>query len=381
MVAAPVCSMVLAELGAEVIKIEPPSGDPARQFGPPFQGPDSALFLAVNRGKQSVVLDLKLPSARSALDRLLRRADVLVTNHPSATLARFGLTRKRLSRIAPRLIHMDISGFGDSGPYSDLPAVDINILGLSGLMMASGFAGQPPIRPAISLADITAGLFAALGVLVALDRRLQSGKAGRIDLSMLDTMLFLCQPLFSYVAAARHDPPRIGNRSPFGIVDCFRTKDGYVTVAAPTDRLFQRLCDAVGLPELLTGLPDATSRLSRQSELIMRLGEKIQEYETDAICVALRRRRVPAWPVLSLSEALRDPHNAARHSIEAVPHPAYGQLTQVSFPLRIDDDDSQPPLTPPLLGEHTELTLRSIGYSQSELDHIRSAAARDSNDA
>lgn len=379
LVAAPFAGMILSELGADVIKVEPLEGDPAREFGPPFEGSDAVLFLNMNRGKRSIAMDLRHDRGRAILDRCLRRADAFLTNYRAQALDRLGLSTTFVRERFGHLIHVRLSSFGGAA-YRDVPAVDINIVGMSGLMMASGWSDSPPIRPAIPIADLTTGLLGVIALLTGLEMRRQGHPGVEIEVPMMDAMAYLCQPLFGFLFGAGRDPDRLGNGSPYGLVECFRTADGYLTVAAPSDRLFRRLCQTLETPHLAAAYPTAAHRNSQREELLGVLATLFLTRPTGQWIERLREADVPCGAVNRPSDAVADPYFRDRHLVVSEPYPSSGSAPHIRFPLELDRKQLGGAGRAPLLGSHSGEILRELGYSDAELaellteDIVRSTA-------
>ena len=373
--AGPYATMVLADLGAEVIKVElPGSGDEARNFGP-FLGGASAYYASVNRGKKSVTLDLRTPrGSRLAID-LVERSDVLVENFRPGSMARFGLDYERVSARNPRLVYASISGFGQSGPYSHRPAYDVIVQAMSGLASITGLPGHPPVRVGSSTADLSAALFACVGLLAALGRARETGRGRHLDLSMLD-----CQVALLENAIARYDvtgqvPGPLGSRHPaITPFQFFAAADGWVVVAAGNDRLFVRLCEVLGRPELVDDarFADNAARTEHQGDLESELGAAFAGASVAAWLDRLEKAGVPCGPVNDLADLVRDPQIRGRGMIRRQPCGGESVAVPVS-PLRFAGERQETdPRPAPDLGEHTESVLRELlGLDSEELGSMR----------
>ena len=313
--AGPYATMVLADLGAEVIKIElPGGGDESRSFGP-FVAGVSAYYLSVNRGKKSVTLDLRTPRGAQLAMALVERADVLVENFRPGTMDRFGLDYKRVSARNPRLVYASISGFGQSGPYSHRPAYDVIVQAMSGLASITGLPGQPPVRVGSSTADLSAALFACVGLLAALGRARESGRGRHLDVSMLD-----CQVALLENAVARYDvtgqvPGPLGSRHPaITPFQFFAAADGWVVVAAGNDRLFARLCQVLQRPELAADARFAgnAARTEHHGALESELAATFAKGSVAEWLDRLEEAGVPCGPVNDVADLVRDPQVRSR---------------------------------------------------------------------
>lgn len=302
MVAAPAAGTLLADLGADVWKIEPASGDPARDFG--ARGPDgiASLFRTVNRGKRSATLDLASNDGRDRLGRLLAGSDVLLTNYRLDALGRLGLAPDVLRTTYPRLVVVVVTGYPEEQP--DWAGVDINAVGASGVMWASGWAGLPPVRPALSMADMTAGLLATVTTLAGLRERDRTGNGSVTRVALSDAALYLNQTMLSQAATTGVDPERIGNASPFGFTGTFEAADGHVSLAAPSDRLFARLCDTLGRPDLAERFGTHAQRDVDRAALEDAITSVLRTRPAEHWVRELRDAGLPCAPVLRPTEAV-----------------------------------------------------------------------------
>lgn len=316
--AGPHCSMVMADLGAEVIKVEiPDGGDDSRGFGP-FVAGQSGYFMSLNRNKKSVTIDLKTERGRAQLSQLLSRADVLLENFRPGTLDRLGFPWERLQRINARLICCRISGFGQTGPYRDWPAYDIIVQGMGGIMSITGQSDGPPTRVGASIGDIAAALYATIGILAALRVRDQTGQGQEVDVSMLDCQVAILENAVMRSFVDGSSPQRIGNRhpsiTPFTSV---RTKDGYINIAAGNDALWQRLCDLLGDADLAHSPRFASNkdRTENWSELEPILEGHFSTRSSTQWLELLRERGIPCGPINDVAAVVADPQVRARNMI------------------------------------------------------------------
>ncbi len=347
--AGPFCTLVLSDLGARVIKVEAPDrGDDARRIGP-FIGERSAYFLSLNRGKQSIALDLRDESDRVVFEKLLDRADVLAENFRPGVMARLGYGWEVLHRRYPRLVLASTSGFGQTGPYSDRPAYDIVVQAMGGIMSLTGHPGDPPTRVGSSMGDITAGLFTAIGVLAALFERRSSGKGRQVDVAMLDAQVATLENAIARYVATGEVPGPLGSRHPsITPFEALETGDGHAVVAAGNDTLFAKLCQAIGLPQL-AGDPRFDSNESRTRnalELKPLLEAALVTRTTAEWLEHLREAGVPCGPINDIAAVLDDPQIAARNMIVAVEDPSAGTLALPGNPIKlsgVDDPATRPP--------------------------------------
>lgn len=335
--AGPFCTLVLADLGARVIKVEhPKSGDLARGLGPRVRG-RSGYFLSINRGKESIALDLKRADDVAILHRLLARADVLVENYRPGVMDRLGLGWEVLRARYPTLIYAATSGFGRTGPYSRYAAFDLVAQGMGGLMSITGHPGDPPTRVGTSIGDIAAGLYTAIGINAALVHRARSGEGMLIDVAMLD-----CQVALGENAIARHfagDPPRpLGARHPaIAPFDAFPTKDRHIIIAVGDDAGFRKLCAVLERPDLATDPRFASNglRLEHQQTLKDELGVALAARTGVEWLAALRAAGLPCGPINTIAEVVDDPQVAARNMIVEVDDPKAGPLKSFGFPIKM----------------------------------------------
>lgn len=362
--AGPYATMMLADLGAEVIKIEPPGGDDTRTWGPPFGGGEAAYFLAVNRGKKSVVLNLKTEEGSRALARLIASSDVLVENFRPGTLARLGFAPEEVQGRHPRLIWCSVSAYGQYGPLSSKPGYDAVMQGEAGWMGLTGPPEGPPTKLGASLADICAGMMASSGILAALFARERDGRGRRVDVALFDSVVAtLCYQAQGYLLTGE-EPVRSGNNHPsLTPYESFEAVDGHVIVAVGNDALWKRFCE-VAAPELdrpeFEKNPD---RVRHRAELRGLLEAVFQSRGVADWERMLDEAGIPVGRVRSVAEILNSPQLKARGMVVDREHPAIGSLRLVGSPVQFDGENHTAPLPPPLRGEHTEDVLDAIGRS------------------
>jgi crotonobetainyl-CoA:carnitine CoA-transferase CaiB-like acyl-CoA transferase len=368
--AGPYCTMLLGDLGADVIKVEPPNGDQSRQWGPPFINGESTYFLSVNRNKRSVVLDLKRPAALRVAEKLAVASDVVVENFKPGTMTRLGLGAAELQGMKAGLVYASISGFGQNHPT--LAGYDQIAQGTSGMMSMNAVPEGPPTKVGIPIGDITAGMFASQTILAALVERASTGKGRRIDIALNDSLL----ALFTYQAgryfATGEVPGQEGNYhatiAPYGT---FAVRDGFINVAAASDAQYLRFCEAIRAPELAEDPRFASNALRQAAKL--ELARAIEGHLRDDTRAGWLERfeqfGIPAGPILGMDEAFASPLATERDMKVEIQHPKSGLITQVGAPWKIDGDSSPIRIPPPLLGQHTAEVLREwIGSDASELD-------------
>jgi len=336
--AGPYCTMVLADLGARVIKIEAPeTGDDARRYGP-FFGENSGYFAAMNRGKESLALDLKKPEDRALLERLLARADVLAENFRPGTMERLGLGWDKLHARFPRLIYAAVSGFGHSGPYSARPAYDMVAQAMGGVMSITGHPGGPPTRVGTSIGDLAAGLFTTIGVNAALLHRERTGEAIKIDVAMLDSQVALLENAITRFCATGVSPGPLGARHPtIAPFAAFATADRHIIIAAGTDALFVKLAATLGHPEWPADPRYATN--ARRSENVAALAQEIEaalRAKPAAEWLALLDQAgIPSGPINDVAALFRDPQVRARNMMVGVEDADYAALKVAGNPVKM----------------------------------------------
>jgi CoA:oxalate CoA-transferase len=378
--AGPFCTMLLADLGAEVIKIEPPhAGDRARDIGP-SAGPDpshgSAYFVSVNRGKKSVALDIRTSEGREILLGLVEMSDIFVENFKPGTMDRLGLDPHVLMERNPRLIHTSISGFGHTGPYAKRPALDIIVQALGGMMSVTGEEGGPPIRPGVSQGDSIAGMFAAVAILSAIHQRERTGRGQRIDMSMLDGQVTLLENAFARYFATGKVPGPMGTRHPaLTPFQAFATSDGHIAVALLHDdpESWHRFAEIVGKPELARDerFVDGASRTENADTLIPILREAFLRRPSAEWLRSLMDAGIACAPVQSIDEVARDPQVQHRGMLREIPH-GDGTFTVANTPFRFADTHTGPAGPAPLLGEHTEDILSGLlNMARADVERLR----------
>ena len=359
----PYCTMLAADMGARVIKIEHPDrGDDTRAWGPPFVGGESAYYLSINRNKESVAVDFKDAGGKAIVEQLAGRADIVVENFRPGTLDALGLGYDVLGQRHPNLIWVSISGYGQNGPRRAEPGYDAVAQAEGGLMSVTGAAGGEAVRLGVAIADIASGMFAFQGLLLALIARGRSGRGQRVDVSLLDSVTALLTYQASRWLLAHEMPTRSGNRhmtiAPY---DTFAAADGTVVLAVGNDAQWQRLCSALNRPELGADPRFTTNELRVRNYPALRgvLAPIFEAATRQAMIDGLRAAGVPCGSVRSVDEALRDPQTLAREMVVSVDHPALGPLRVLGVPTKLADTPGRIQSAPPRLGEHTAAVLQN----------------------
>jgi formyl-CoA transferase len=363
--AGPFCGQVLADMGADVIKVEPPDGgDQSRHsLGFAMRGEDTAAFLAVNRNKRSAAIDLKDPEQRESFYRLVKTADVLIENYRPGVAARLGVDYETLSALHPRLIYASISGFGQTGPYAMRPGFDLIAQGLAGVMSVTGEPGGEPVKCGIPISDLSSGLFCAVAILSAYVARERTGRGQRIDTSLFEGALALSIWETAELWATGRTPEPLGSAhrltAPY---QALRTRDGHITVGGNNQRLWERTCAAVGREGLVADPRFATNadRMANRAELVSELESALAARDTDDWVRILEAAEVPVGPIHDYRQVFEDPHTLAREMMVEVEHPVEGTIKALGIPVKLSDTPGAVRRPAPLLGEHTEEILREV---------------------
>jgi crotonobetainyl-CoA:carnitine CoA-transferase CaiB-like acyl-CoA transferase len=372
--AGPYAGEVLATLGADVVKVERPEGDDARGWGPPFWRGTSAIFHTINRNKRSITLDLKKPEGLEILKRLVKDADVLVENYRPDVKFRLKVDYESLKAVNPRLVYGSISGFGQDGPYRDRPGFDQIAQGMGGLMSITGLPGQGPVRVGIPVADLTAGIFCAMGILVALLEREVSGEGQWVQSSLLAAQIAMLDFQAARWLIAKEVPGQAGNNHPTSIpTGVFKTKDGHINIAAAGAEIYQRLCKALGAESLGSDPDYATDKLrSRNRDRLNAAIEEITKTKSSAEWIELiNQAGVPCGPIYKMDEVFADPQVQHIGIAQGVEHPSLGRIEVVGQAVSLSRTPSTIRTPTPERGEHTEAILHDLGYDAAAVAGLR----------
>jgi crotonobetainyl-CoA:carnitine CoA-transferase CaiB-like acyl-CoA transferase len=369
----PFCTALLADLGADVLKIEAPDGDPVRRQGALRDGL-SWYFAQFNRNKRSLRLDLRKPEGRDILTELIRRSDVLVDNFRPGVLARMGFPIECLHALRPSLVICSINGFGSTGPYKDRPAFDFIAQAMSGFMSVNGTEDGEPLRSGAPISDLVAGLYAALAITAASLRARQTGEGEVVEVSLTNAMVSMLAYIATDYFATGVTPPRSGNdhpiAAPYGL---FPTKDGRVALAPPGDEFFGRLMDVLGLPELKDDPLYATQpmRVANRERINAIVGGKLALSTTEHWVNTLNAAGVPCGPVHAVADVFADPQIQAQNMVLDVERPGGGVIRMLGFPMKFTADPCRVRRPPPAPGEHSDDVLADLGFSADQRARLR----------
>ena len=360
----PYCTMILSDLGARVIKIEAPEiGDDSRKFGP-FINDYSAYFMSLNRGKESIALNLKKPEDKKIFESIVSKADILVENFKPGTLEKWGLGWKELSKKYPKLIYASASGFGQTGPLKELPAYDMVVQGMGGLMSVTGQPNSEPTRVGTSIGDITAGLFTTIGINAALYDREKTGKGMYIDVSMLDCQIAILENAIARYLSKNEIPKPMGSRHPsIAPFEAFKTKDSYIIIAAGNDKLFENLCNFLKIPEISKDTKFITNsqRSENMDELKIILENKLKEKTTSEWVKGMEELKIPCGPIFNIKEAVENPQIRERNMIVKSFHKVVGEFRTAGNPIKMSSyNDSTTRGDIPDLDEHRDKIIKEF---------------------
>jgi len=375
--ACPFASMILAELGARVIKVEQPgSGDETRGFEPQLEK-DSAYYFACNRSKESITVNLRSDEGRKLIRGLAQKADVVLENFPVGTLARYGLDYPSLSALNEKLVFVSCTGFGQTGPYAEKKGYDTVFQAMGGIMSLTGEKGGGPVKPGLPVADLTSGLWIAIAILAALAGRARTGKGCYVDFSMLDGQVALLTLAAARYFALNEIPPRLGTEHPGRVPSAtFRCSDGKYAHITASDQHWAPLCRALGVEDWGAGFPDNAVRVEKRDEVMTRLTQCISLLRRSELIAKLDEADVPVGPVNDVAEILADPQVRARRLVGSFDYPGVGEFKALAIPYKFLGWDNPEIGAPPGLGEHTAKVLNELlGLSLQEISRLRGAKA------
>jgi crotonobetainyl-CoA:carnitine CoA-transferase CaiB-like acyl-CoA transferase len=370
--AGPFAAMLLADLGADVIKVEPPSGDSTRQM-PSAVGTDTPAFNAVNRGKRSIAIDLKSPEGRDVFQRLAAAADIVIENYRPGVMTSLELDYATLSRENPRLIYASISGYGQTGPSRDKGGFDLIAQGVSGIMSVTGDPDGAPVKAGVPLTDLGAGLFAVVAILAAVQARNRTGRGQQIDTSLVDAGVALSVWEATEYFSGAGVPVALGSahrmNAPYQAIRC---ADGYITLGGANERIFRRLCDVLGHPEWASApeFADNPSRVRHRAQLADRI-EAVTSHQPRAHWLSLfDANAIPCGPINDYAQVFADPQVRAREMVVETDHPTLGRIRALGSPIKMSGTPPNVRRRAPLLGEHTPEILKEAGFSEAEIETL-----------
>lgn len=374
--AGPYCSMILGDLGADVIKVEGPQAkDDTRFWGPPYKNTESAYYLCTNRNKRAISLNLKSIRGKEAVRKLIEQSDVVIQNFRLETSEKLGLHYPMIKQYNPRIILASITGFGLSGPYKNLPGYDYMIQAMGGLMSITGTEQSGPMKVGVAIADVLTGLYTAVGILSALHERNRSGTGQQIDMSLFDAQVSSLVNVASNYLMSGVRPQRLGNQHP-NIVpyQVFPTQDQDIVIAVGNDQQFARFAERISMPELSDDerYKRNSDRLLHKDALIDLISAKLRQKPAAEWIHLLQHAGIPAGPINNMDNLFHDPQVAARQMLVNMDHPAAGTIRLVGSPLKLSETPVSMRRHPPLFGEHTEEVLLELGYSAEEIQAMRS---------
>jgi len=369
--AGPFCSMLLADMGADVVKIEKPSGgDDTRRFGPPFINSESAAFLAINRNKRSLVLDFKQENGVAIMKKMVKDADVIIENYRTGSMDKIGLGYEELKKINPKLIYCSISGFGRTGPYAKRGGFDLVAQGMSGLMSFTGTPGSPPVKVGVPMADLNAGMFATYGILTAYVSRLKTGKGQYIETSLLEAAISytIWESSIFFATGEVAEPLGSAHRlsAPY---QALKTSDGYINIGAPNQSNWERFCKTIRRDDLLEDIKyqDNASRLINRQQLVSDLEKTLSKKSSKQWLNDLEKDGVPAGPIFDISEVWSNDQVKSREMDVTLEHPTAGKIRNIGLATKLSQTPGKIKTAAPLLGQHTKEILIEMGYTTKEI--------------
>ena len=376
-VAGPFCTQILGDMGADVIKVERPrQGDDSRAWAPPFWGDESATFMAVNRNKRSLALDLKHDGAVEVLKRLIARGDVFVQSLRAGVVDTLGLDFPRAREVNPRLVYCSVTAFGARGPLAGQPGYDALMQAYGGIMSVNGHPGQEPARAGVSIVDMGTGMWAALGIVAALRERQATGRAVEVTTALFETaLMWMSYHAMAYFGSGEVPQPTGSGTAMIAPYQAFPTADGYIMIGAASDALFARLTAALGAPEMARDprFTDNPSRVRQRPALVEALSARTRTHKSAELVERLREAGVPSTPILSLDAVMEEPQTEASGMLVTASHPRLPDYRSIGLPILWNGARPEVRRVPPTLGEHTTDVLTWLGYT---LDDVRSLKSR-----
>ena len=377
--AGPYCTMMLADMGADVVKVEKPNGgDDTRRMGPPFIEGESAAFLGINRNKRSVVVDIRSDDGREIVLDMARQYDILVQNFRPGSLERMGLGYEQVREINPAMVYCTISGFGVTGPYARRGGFDLVTQGMSGLMSVTGHPDSPPTKIGVPVCDLNAGMFAALGILTAYINRLKTGEGQHVDTSLLEGgIAYTFWESAMYFATGEAPGPKGSAHRLTAPYQAFETSDGYVNVGAANQANWERLCAAIGRDELVSDprFVEPRDRMNNLDALISTLEQTFSQKTSERWLNALEAAGVPAGPIYDIEQVYNDPQVRAREMVVETDHPVAGRTDNIGIPVKLSETPGRFRTPAPTLGQHTDEVLQQLGRTDTEIAVLRSRGA------
>lgn len=375
--AGPFCTMLLADMGADVVKIEKPNGgDDTRRYGPPFIEGESAAFLTLNRNKRSIVLDLKSEQGIAIVRRMLEDADVMIHNFRPGVVDRMGLAYDDVSAFNPAIVYCTVSGFGTTGPYSSRAGFDLVAQGMSGLMSINGFPGAPPAKVGVPMADLNTGMFCAYGILTAYINRLATGQGQHVDASLIESgIAYTLYESATYFATGEVAGPLGSAHRMIAPYQAFATQDGYINIGAANQNNWERMCRAVGREELLDDDRFASNpeRMVSIDALTPIMEETFRTQTTAHWVEVLENAGVPCGPIYNIEQVYADPHVQSRDMSVELEHPKSGSIRNIGVPVKLSDTPGSVRTPAPILGQHSDEVLAHYGYADGDIAAFRDA--------
>ncbi len=377
--AGPVCGLMLADMGADVIKVEKPSGDDSRRFVPPEINGESAAYMMMNRNKRGIALNLKDPDAVDVLRKLLSEADVVIENYRTGTMERLGLGYDDLVKINPRLIYCEISGFGRTGPYADRGGFDLIAQGMAGLMSITGEGpGRPPVKVAAPISDINSGILAAMGVSAAYANMLRTGQGQKVDTSLYEAAIVQTYWQSAIAFATGEKPEPLGSAHPLNApYQAFQTQDGWINVGAANQSNWLRFLDVIGAPELNDDPKFASNEARKRNlpELVEILNGYLRKDTSEVWLDRMEKAKLPAGPINDILQMHDDPQTRARDMVLTLDHPRAGKVDAIGHPVKFSRTPASITRAAPILGQHSREILREIGLDAARIEALIDAQA------